>query len=52
MIESRRTRWAGYVAHMTYMRNAYRILVEKPEGMRPLGIPRRTCEYNIKIKKI
>jgi hypothetical protein len=30
-------------------RNAYRILVGKPEGMRPLGRPRRRREDNIKM---
>jgi hypothetical protein len=30
MIESRRMRWTG---------NAYRILVGKPEGKKPLGLP-------------
>jgi hypothetical protein len=30
-------------------RNAYRILVEKPEGMRPLGRPRRRWVDNFKI---
>jgi hypothetical protein len=30
------------------MRNAYRILVGKPEGTRRLGIPRRTWGDNIK----
>jgi hypothetical protein len=30
-------------------RNAYRILVGKPEGKRPLGRPRRRCVYNIKM---
>jgi hypothetical protein len=30
-------------------RNAYRILVGKPEGRRPLGRPRRTWVHNIKI---
>jgi hypothetical protein len=30
-------------------RNAYRILVGKPEGRRPLGRPRRRCVDNIKI---
>jgi hypothetical protein len=29
------------------MRNAYRILVGKPEGRRPLGRPRRRWKYNI-----
>jgi hypothetical protein len=30
-------------------RNAYRILVGKPEGKRPLGRPRRRWVHNIKI---
>jgi hypothetical protein len=30
-------------------RNAYRILVGKLEGKRPLGIPRRRRENNIRI---
>jgi hypothetical protein len=30
-------------------RNAYRILVGKPEGKRPLGRPRRKCVNNIKM---
>jgi hypothetical protein len=30
-------------------RNAYRILVEGPEGKRPLGRPRRRWVDNIKI---
>jgi hypothetical protein len=30
-------------------RNAYRILVGKPEGKRPLGRPRRRCVNNIKM---
>jgi hypothetical protein len=30
-------------------RNAYRILVGKPEGKRPLRRPRRRCMNNIKI---
>jgi hypothetical protein len=34
MIKSRRMRWAGYVARMRTKRNAYRILVKKPEGER------------------
>jgi hypothetical protein len=31
------------------MRNAYRILVGKPEGQRPLGRPRRRWKNNIKV---
>jgi hypothetical protein len=34
---------------MREKRSAYRILVGKPEGKRPLGIPRRRWEDNIKI---
>jgi hypothetical protein len=30
-------------------RGAYRALVGKPEGKRPLGRPRRRCEDNIKM---
>jgi hypothetical protein len=30
-------------------RNAYRILVGKPDGKRPLGRPRRRCVDNIQI---
>jgi hypothetical protein len=30
-------------------RGAYRILVGRPEGRRPLGRPRRRWEYNIKM---
>jgi hypothetical protein len=36
MIKSRRMRWARHVAGKGEKRNAYRILVGKPEGKRPL----------------
>jgi hypothetical protein len=42
-------RWAGHVARMGERRGAYRALVGKPEGRRPLGRPRRRWEDNIKI---
>jgi hypothetical protein len=42
-------RWAGHVARMGEKRNAYRLLVGKPEGTRPLGRPRRRCMDNIKM---
>jgi hypothetical protein len=48
-MESRRMRWAGHVARMGEKRNAYRIVVGKPEGKRPLGRPRRRWEDNIRI---
>jgi hypothetical protein len=38
MIKSRR-RWAGHIVRMGEKRNAYRILVGKSEGKRPLGTP-------------
>jgi hypothetical protein len=34
---------------MREKRNAYRLLVGKPEGKRPLGIPRRRWVYNIRM---
>ncbi|KAJ4439038.1 hypothetical protein ANN_14994 [Periplaneta americana] len=48
-IKSRRLRWAGHVAHMGEFRNAYRVLVGRPEGKRPLGRARRRWENNIKM---
>ena len=47
--KSIRLRWAGHVARMEQSRNAYRVLVGKPEGKRPLGRPRRRWEDNIKM---
>jgi hypothetical protein len=51
MIKSRRMRWAGHVARMGEKRNAYRILVEKPEGKRPLERPRRRCRALVNTVK-
>ncbi|KAJ4445744.1 hypothetical protein ANN_12429 [Periplaneta americana] len=48
-IKSRRLRWAGHVARMGESRNAYSVLVGRPEGKRPLGRPRRRWEDNIKM---
>jgi hypothetical protein len=42
-------RWAGHAAGMGEKRNAYRLLVGKPEGKRPLGRPRRSWVDNIKM---
>jgi hypothetical protein len=41
VIKARRMRWARHVARMGEGRGAYRILVGRPEGRRPLGRPRR-----------
>ena len=48
-IKSRRLRWAGHVARMEQSRNAYRVLLGKPERKRPLGRRRRRWEDNIKM---
>jgi hypothetical protein len=40
IFKSRRMGWAGHVAQMRTKRNAYRLLVGKPEGKIPLGRPR------------
>jgi hypothetical protein len=49
MIKSRRMRWAGHVTCMEDKRNAYRILVGKPEEERPLERLRCRWEDNMKI---
>jgi hypothetical protein len=45
------TLYSHFLHHETFLRksNAYRILVGKPEGKRPLGIPRRRWEDDIKM---
>jgi hypothetical protein len=40
VIKLRRVRWAGHVAHMRERSGAYRVLVGKPKGRRPLERPR------------
>jgi len=47
--QARRMRWTGHVAHMGKNRGAYRVLVGKPEGKRPLGMCRHRWKDNIKI---
>jgi hypothetical protein len=42
-------RLSGHVERMGEKRNAYRILLGKPEGKRPLGRPRRRSVDNIKM---
>jgi hypothetical protein len=49
VVKSIRTRWAGYVMHMGVDRVVHRVLMEKPEGKRPLGRPRHRWEDNIKM---
>jgi hypothetical protein len=45
IIKSRRMRWAGHVTRMWEKRNAYRLLVGKPEGKRPIGRPRGGMDW-------
>jgi len=42
-------RWTGHVACMGKIRNAYKILVGKPEGKRLHGRPRHRWEDNIRM---
>jgi len=49
VIKWRRMRWAGHVARMGEERGAYRVLLGKPEGKRPMGRPRRRWVDNIRM---
>jgi hypothetical protein len=49
VIKLRRMRWARHVARMGKRRSVYRVLVGKPEGIRPLGKPRRRWKDDIKM---
>jgi hypothetical protein len=49
IIKAMRMRWAGHVAQIGENRNAYRLLVGKPEGRRPLGKSRHRWVDNISM---
>jgi hypothetical protein len=49
VLKSRRIRWTGHVERMGDRGGVYRVLVEKPEGNKPMGKPRRRWEDNIKM---
>ena len=49
VIKSIRMRWAGHVARMSEEWLVYTVLVGKPGGKRPLGMPRRRWVYNIRM---
>jgi hypothetical protein len=51
-IESKKERWAGHVTSIRQKINAYTALVEKAEGKKPLGRPRRRLNYDTKIDLI
>jgi hypothetical protein len=48
-IKARTMRWAGHVARMGERRNAYRLLVGKPQGKRSLGRPSRRWVGSIRM---
>jgi hypothetical protein len=48
-MKSRRMRWVERVACMRERIDSYRILVERPEGSRPLVRPRHRWLDNIKV---
>jgi hypothetical protein len=49
IIKSRRMRWTGHVVRIGEKRNAYRVLVGKPDGKIPLGRSSRRWVDTIKI---
>jgi hypothetical protein len=49
IMKARRMRLVGHVARMGEKRNAYRLLLGKLEGRRPLGRPRRRWLDNIRM---
>jgi len=44
VITSRRMRWMGHITYMRDRKGAYRVLVGRPDGKRPLGRPRLRWE--------
>ena len=49
VIKSRRIKWVEHIGHMGERRGAYRVLVRKPEGKRPLGRLDHRWSDNIKM---
>jgi hypothetical protein len=49
VIKSRKMRWSGHVACMGGMRNAYNILVRKPQGKGPVRRPRCRWKDNVRL---
>jgi len=48
VIKSRRIGWTGHVACAGEWKGLYRVLVAKPEGKRPLRLPKHRRENNNK----
>ena len=49
VIKSRRMKWAKSLTGVEDRRGAYRVLVGRLDGKRPLEIPRYRWKYNIKV---
>jgi hypothetical protein len=49
VIKSRKMRWAGGVACIVEVRNAYRVFVGKPQGKRRRRRPRRKWKDNLRL---
>ena len=49
MLSEQRMRWVGHVACVGAGTAAYRVLLQKPEGKRPLGRPRYRQNNNTKM---
>ena len=49
VIKSRTLRWADHVVRIVEFRSAFKILIRKPTGKKPLGRPRRRWEDNIRM---
>ena len=49
VMKLRRMRWAEHVGRIEEERGAYRVLVGKPEGKKPLGRPRHRWVDNIRM---
>jgi hypothetical protein len=49
VIKSRSIRWTEHVARIGNVINAYKVLIGKSEGKRPLARPRRRWEDNIRM---
>jgi hypothetical protein len=49
MMKSKRMRYMGHLTRIGEKRNAYRLLVGKPEGKKPLGRPRHRWVDNIEM---
>jgi hypothetical protein len=49
MITQKKMRWLVHLACVGERSHAYRVLVGKPEGRRPLGRPAHIWEDNIKM---